>query len=261
MKRIFTKVEAAGNDFLFFDRAAGALSSNEIQRLCDRHFGIGADGAVAMEALAEDSTRWHFFNRDGSPAAMCGNAARAAAAWLVAEGKKLPHRLQTGFGEVLLAGAPGGFEARVPYGDRKLAETDLGGATLIDTGVPHAVVEWPAPVFACTPLMRERAGQLRWAPAAGADGTNVTFFNRRNGGIDAITFERGVEDFTLSCGTGVLAAAVVASAALKRGWPPEGVIVRNPGAELKVISFEFPKSLSLVGPAHIVFRAEWESSC
>ncbi len=259
MKRTFKKVEAAGNDFLFFDYAAGALTSDEIRLLCDRNFGIGADGLVAMESLAADSTRWHFFNRDGSIAAMCGNAARAAAAWLSAEGKTLPHRLQTGFGEVMLSRAGVDYEARVPYVGKALAETDLGGATLIDTGVPHAVIEWPSAVFERSQQMRERAAQFRWAKQAGAAGTNVTFFNRRDGGIDAITFERGVEDFTLSCGTGVLAAATVSCAALSRGWPHEGVIVRNPGAELKVVSNDFPKSLTLIGPARVVFRAEWES--
>ncbi|MBL7686893.1 MAG: diaminopimelate epimerase [Bdellovibrionaceae bacterium] len=259
MKRLFTKVEAAGNDFLFSDYNSGALTSEEIRLLCDRNFGIGADGLVAMESLTPESTRWHFFNRDGSIAAMCGNAARAAAAWLFAEGKALPHRLQTGFGEVLLSRVGSDFEARVPYAGKALAETALGGATLIDTGVPHAVIEWPSSVFERSAQMRERAAQFRWAKQAGVGGTNVTFFNRREGGIDAITFERGVEDFTLSCGTGVLAAATVSSAALTRGWPSGGVIVRNPGAELKVVSSDFPSSLTLIGPARVVFRAEWES--
>ena len=259
MKRTFTKVEAAGNDFLFSDYASGTLTSEEIRLICDRNFGIGADGLVVMESLTSDSTRWHFYNRDGSIAAMCGNAARAAAAWLSAEGKTLPHRLQTGFGEVVLSRVGGDFEARVPYAGKALAETALGGATLIDTGVPHAVIEWPLSVFERSQQMRERAAQFRWAPQAGAAGTNVTFFSRREGGIDAITFERGVEDFTLSCGTGVLAAATVSSAALSRGWPSGGVIVRNPGAELKVVSNDFPNSLTLMGPARVVFQAEWES--
>lgn len=259
MKRIFAKVEAAGNDFLFSGAASDIPSTNEIRRLCDRNFGIGADGLVIMELLKADVSRWHFFNRDGSIAAMCGNAARAAAAWIFSEGQTLPHRLQTGFGEVTLSRIGDEFEARVPYAGKALVETDLGGASLIDTGVPHAVVEWPSSVFERSSLMRKRAAQFRWAKQAGAAGTNVTFFNRREGGIDAITFERGVEDFTLSCGTGVLAAATVSSSALSRGWPSAGVIVRNPGAELKVVSNDFPNSLTLIGPARIVFRAEWES--
>lgn len=259
-----TKAEGAGNDFIFvayspsFDRAM-------IPKLCDRNFGVGADGLVLMEALAPTRTRWHFYNRDGSDAAMCGNAARAAAAWLQAAGKAFPHELETAFGPVTLNRHEKGFAARVQYAERaidsienvsgKMTSGTLVSAKFVDTGVPHAVVEWPSSVLLGARVdaakLKEAALALRWAPIAGAAGTNVTFYSRVAAGVvEAVSFERGVEDFTLACGTGVLAAAVISS-------PGQTVVeVRNPGAALFVEAHEFPKALTLAGPARIVFTAD-----
>jgi diaminopimelate epimerase len=96
------KLEAAGNDFIFFAIDQGVPTADRIQALCDRHFGIGADGFVVMENLDATHSRWQFFNNDGSHAAMCGNAARAAGAWVKHEGLSFPHHLDTAFGEIIL---------------------------------------------------------------------------------------------------------------------------------------------------------------
>lgn len=288
MNEIF-KIEAAGNDFIFFSRDQGVPTPGRIQALCDRHFGIGADGLVVMETLDAHHSRWQFFNNDGSHAAMCGNAARAAAAWLKHGGRSFPHHLETGFGEVILnehaATDPHGFTARVPYGPKPLRLQPIavdvshdttgllaGPATLIDTGVPHAVLELKGSILELAIERREQLGQIaakfRWPKEAGAGGSNVTFYSHigKNthgaSAIEAVTFERGVEGLTLACGTGVLAAAVVASGVLeaKTSWPPAGFEVRTPGATLWVESKDFPESLTLVGPANIVFSAKLISS-
>lgn len=282
------KIEAAGNDFIFFDASQGVPTPDRIQSLCDRHFGIGADGLVVMEAIDATHSQWQFFNNDGSHAAMCGNAARAAAAWVKHEGRSFPHHLETAFGDVILnehvISQPHGFTARVPYektplhlkhvaGDEKRASTGHVVATLVDTGVPHAVVELSGSVLQSViskkEVLRSMAAQFRWAKEAGHGGTNVTFFSRieKNTGevpaIETVTFERGVEDLTLACGTGVLAAAVVASGLSPEAhaaWPKDGFEVRTPGATLWVESKDFPASLTLVGPANIVFAAKLISS-
>jgi diaminopimelate epimerase len=219
---------------------------------------------------------------------MCGNAARAAAAWLKHEGRSFPHHLETGFGEVLLGehvlGQPHGYTARISYEKRPLHMKQIAVdeshntegilmAKLIDTGVPHAVVELPWPVLQAAirrkDQLRDMASFFRWAKEAGHGGTNVTFYSRieKNVGerpaIESVTFERGVEDLTLACGTGVLAAAVVASGLSTEShsaWPNAGFEVRTPGATIWVESKDFPISLTLVGPANIVFSAKLVSS-
>ncbi len=285
------KIEAAGNDFIFFAKAHGVPSASRIQALCDRHFGIGADGLVVMENIDSTHSRWEFFNSDGSHASMCGNAARAAAAWLKHEGKHFPHSLQTGFGEVILGEHavtnPPGFTAQVSYEEKPLRlvkiEMDFskdttglvgGSATLVDTGVPHAVIELKGSILSLAIERREQlhglASKLRWPKEAGAGGSNVTFFSRISEcEIESVTFERGVEGLTLACGTGVLAAALVASGmsieksdigSKKKSWPVSGFEVRTPGAALWVQSQDFPRSLTLVGPANIVFAVKLISS-
>lgn len=289
--REILKIEAAGNDFIFFALEQGVPTPGRIQALCDRHFGIGADGFVVMETLDLTHSRWQFFNNDGSQAAMCGNAARAAAAWLKHEGKSFPHHLETGFGSIVLGehvlSEPHGFTARVPYEKKPLHIRSIavdgandvkglvvGSVQLIDTGVPHAVVELNEPVLGLATEHRDRlkaiAAKFRWPKEAGVGGSNVTFYSRiaKNPGdteaVEAVTFERGVEDLTLACGTGVLAAAVVASGLSVEGhtvhWPEKGFEVRTPGATLWVESKDFPRSLTLVGPANIVFSAKLISS-
>jgi diaminopimelate epimerase len=253
--KVMTKLVAAGNDFLFLESANGITSSltrEIVKAVCDRHFGIGADGLVVMQPQDESTTKWYFFNSDGSRAAMCGNAARAAAAWLKKAKAKFPHRLQTEFGTVILNSVTSGiYSAEVNYAQRPLRQQRLSsGGVLIDTGVPHAVFEVQHDVLKMTD--RNQAVPYRWPTEAGPDGANVTFFRRASpDSIEAITFERGVEDYTLSCGTGVLAAATVASS---DNWPEAGIEVRNPGGLLRVLAPNFPRSLILVGPAQAVFE-------
>lgn len=257
-----TKLVAAGNDFLFLESVDTASpDGSSIKKICDRHFGIGADGLVVMQNQTDASTTWRFFNSDGSKAAMCGNAARAAAAWLKLKGAKFPHQLQTDFGKVILnVLSADSFSAEVSYVDRPLKLLKLQtGAVLIDTGVPHVVVQVEEDILKMSD--KNLASSHRWTKEAGPDGANVTFFRRISAhSIEAITFERGVEDFTLSCGTGVLAAAVVASGVAPSEpdrWPASGLDVRNPGGQLKVFAPSFPSSLVLVGPAQAVFQTSY----
>jgi len=278
------KIEAAGNDFIFLDGAIEVPSTARIQSLCDRHFGIGADGVAVMFRIDAKNSRWGFFNNDGSAAAMCGNAARAAAAWVQRQGLEFPHVLETEFGKVILnqmalddLGRTNQFSARVPYENKPLRlqpisspfqhKDIVGSPLLIDTGVPHVVIEIAGSVLdrarnataPKTESLVEIASHFRWVKEAGPGGSNITFFSRlENQAVQSVTFERGVEALTLACGTGVLATAVVASGSLKNKtpWPQQGFRVETLGAWLTVGSEDFPKSLSLQGPANIVFAAQ-----
>lgn len=259
----FVKLVAAGNDFLFLDYSQDTepkVATEAIAKVCDRHFGIGADGLVFMKRHSEFESTWHFFNSDGSKAAMCGNAARASAEWLRLQSAKFPHRLNTAFGAVTLDFVSEGiYSAEVNYRHAPLTAQKLeADVFLVDTGVPHVVVQTGKEVL----KMRDRNSALlyRWPKEAGAGGANVTFYRRLSSKeIEAVTFERGVEDFTLSCGTGVLAAALIASGALaSKTWPSSGISVRNPGGQLQVKSPDFPNSLVLIGPAQIVFHTNYK---
>ncbi len=272
LKISLEKVVAAGNDFIFVlagrDVPLGwRPASQTVREICDRHFGVGADGLVVMTKLFEKKYEWAFFNNDGSNAAMCGNAARAAMCYLALE-ETQPVELATDFGLVRLETLGGhDFRIAIDYSSKKLElrrvhsvgsqNTDLMQPVLVDTGVPHVVLESSQDVLSLTD--RALAAPFRWAEEAGPAGANVTFFKRRDvNSIDAITFERGVENYTLSCGTGVLAAALVASRALESHTWKDEIQVRNPGGNLRVHSSRFPEELLLAGPARRVFGTEIE---
>lgn len=254
------KIVAAGNDFLFAligrdTPADWSATSGFAKEICDRHFGIGADGLVLMQRTDSRNYEWTFFNSDGSYAAMCGNAARAAARF-VSESAQWPISLKTGFGNVVLESESEDlYRVTIDYSDKKLNPRSIGSAVLLDTGVPHVVIESAGDVL--TLRDRSLAAPYRWAKEAGEGGANVTFFRRISGeAIEAITFERGVEDYTLSCGTGVLAAATVASGALSDGKWPNEMSVKNPGGNLRVAAINFPNKLTLTGPAKTVFQTK-----
>lgn len=267
LNRAFAKLEAAGNDFIFLDAQSWSVPTPEQIRLwCDRVFGIGADGLVRMHRLSATESSWEFFNRDASKAEMCGNAARAAAAWLADRGAEFPHLLRTSFGDVLLDRAGHGqWSAKLDYTHRPLkalavtSNSEFG--QLINTGVPHFVV-MRTDEIEINDNLRQSAQGHRHLKEAGAGGTNVTYARLEAGVVEVATFERGVEDFTLSCGTGMLAAAVVASEALTgRAWPESGVKIRPvlcPSATLEVQSQNFPRELVLIGPARLVFEGRFK---
>ena len=268
--RAFAKFVGAGNDFLFMDAREGrafprAARADFARAACDRHFGAGADGAVFVEGDAARGWRWDFYNRDGSQAEMCGNAARCMAEW---------SRIKLGLNEIDFATTAGlvrarslgvgrarvelGFVARAarPF---MIESPELSGGRvsgfLFNTGVPHAVLEvakiedaraWP-----------ETVRRLRWLPEAGPKGANATFFARAKSGagrIDSVTFERGVEDFTLACGTGVVAAAL----AYARVAGGAGANVSTPGGELRV-EFEATgeTGVALEGSAEFVYEGAY----
>ena len=268
--RAFSKYVGAGNDFLFFDARDEPFRrpprSALAARLCDRHFGLGADGAVFVERSVKAGVdlRWDFFNSDGSSAEMCGNAARCLVRWAHDRLGLATVSFETQAGVVTGAvsgAAPETIMVELPFVAREARKlsVDLGpGRTatpvwLFDTGVPHAVLEVPAIAEARTdPAAVKR---LRGLVEAGPRGANVTFFSRADGAgrIESVTFERGVEGFTLACGTGVIASAL---AALDGGSGAQAAVT-VPGGTLDV-SFEGARpGVVLSGPADFVYEGEF----
>jgi diaminopimelate epimerase len=267
MKFPFHKMHGCGNDFLILDYIGGQLPEfypSEIAYLCDRNFGIGADGLVILSDASDAHAGWDFYNSDGSRAEMCGNAARCAIRYIAERHypEELPISLQTDVGiikgkrldannlvEITLSPKP---MTKFEY-EQKLvvAGENSFDVYCVNTGVPHAVVE--VKDIATYPIL-DVGKRLLKHPVFGEAGTNVTFFQRHVGQkILSTTFERGVEHETFACGTGVAAAAIIYSELYMQPFPIE---VQVPGGTLNVDMSPVSKLLLLSGPAEFVFSVE-----
>jgi diaminopimelate epimerase len=214
------KMSGSGNDFVFVDGRAtpvGVWSDEHIRWVCSRRTGVGADGLVVLEPGSRPgAVRFHFFNRDGSRGAMCGNGALCAtrlASWLELA-PPTDMVLETDAGEVSARCLEGAGEmAQIGLSDAALPvvpdirlEDGERSVHVTMVGVDHLVVvvddlERPG--------LMERGRVLRSHPALGAAGANVNFAASRDGEWRMRTFERGVEAETLACGTGAVAIAAV----------------------------------------------------
>ncbi len=256
----FIKVEATGNDFLIVDLLTpeardiwrvelGALPRPDlVKRVSDRHFGLGADGVVFLEPAEGFDFEWDFYNNDGGSAEMCGNAARAVSLYVQKSYGKSELKFKTRVGLVLArVRSPSDIEVELPA-----IRAEIWGESFdfVNSGVPHALVKWND--LREHAQMRERALEIKRRPEFAKDGTNVTFLNVvAPGKIESITFERGVEDFTLACGTGAIAAAH----SVLRGNENQNLEVTVPGGTLHVVFKEGRPHLS--GPARVVGRMNW----
>lgn len=242
----FTKMQGLGNDFVVID---GPLDLDRVQTeaICDRRFGVGADGVLVV--TAGNPIGMEYWNADGSPAEMCGNGLRCVARYAFDRG---------------LVEAPE-FVVDTPLGPRRvnvrsdeveveLGETRVTGHVsiddaqyhLIDVGNPHAVTIVGDPD---TAPVSEIGPRVETDPQF-VDGTNVEFIAVRDGRVSMRVWERGVGE-TRACGTGMVAAAMVASKAMGL----TGVIpITAPGGEARV---EFRDGVSwLTGPAEYSFTGE-----
>ena len=212
----FVKMTGAGNDFIVVDnRSLGVnLTREQIASLCHRHFGVGADGLLAVEPAdgAEADFRMRYYNADGSEAEMCGNGARCFARFVQPWVKADRVRFLTQAG--LITGEFVGPDIRVnltaPTGMKLTQAADFGWGRVvyheINTGVPHVVIE-VADAEVAEVLALGRA--IRYSSLF-PRGTNVNFVQVADpGNLIVRTYERGVEGETLACGTGVTAAALV----------------------------------------------------
>lgn len=268
METRFWKYEGAGNDFVMLDmrggRYDGDLDSEMVRRMCDRRRGVGGDGLIALlDGEAGYDFRMRYFNADGGEAAMCGNGARCIA--LLANDLGVAPRTMR------FIGADGEHRAQVlPGGEVRVSMRDvescapLGNTSfLLDTGVPH-YVEFAEDVDALDVfhLGRQLRNDGRFAALGGV---NVNFAQvLPDGSLKLRTYERGVEDETLACGTGAVATAIAAHLFLQSGYTPRsanaesGVLVHARGGDL-CVRFEAAdnqnfRNIVLCGPARRVFE-------
>ncbi len=265
MQRFF-KYQGAGNDFIVFDNRSGFFDAGNhmmIRRLCDRRFGIGADGLMLLQAHGDYDFEMRYFNADGHEGSLCGNGGRCIVAFA--------HSLGLFGDKTVFLAVDGEHTAYLTAGHRvgeyavKLQMNDVssisrdGEAYVLDTGSPHYVQEIAD--LTQFPLLEE-ARKIRYGAKYGEKGINVNYVEAMAGGGYAIrTYERGVEDETLACGTGATAAAL--AMALKNG--DDGAFItpiRATGGPLSIHFHKHGQSFTQVfleGPATFVYEGMIES--
>jgi diaminopimelate epimerase len=260
-------MNGAGNDFILLDNRAGDihLDRSQIARLCDRHRGIGANGILLVEKASNHADfRMRYFNADGGEAEMCGNGARCFARFtnkIAGARGKISFETPAGVIAAELVGDLVTLQMTEPTDLRlniRLAVADENKTVhFINSGVPHVVI--PVPEIDDIDVRRE-GSTIRRHKMFSPKGANVNFIEKRGANKIAVrTYERGVEDETLACGTGVVASALI-FAAIEQVNAPIRVIARG-GDELQV-GFEKSnnqfRNVMLTGPAEFVFEGTIE---
>lgn len=260
----FTKMNGAGNDFLILDAKREPLPMQLLPKiaktLCDRRLSLGADGLMVVTEADDADFAMLFFNSDGTMGEMCGNGARCIARYGYEHGLAgNVQRIETTAG--LVTGERiSDTMYRVRLNDpsvidlHRLAEgIDCFYTELGDPGIPHAVVlmqdwdEMPANE------LRELGRSLRFSPAF-PKGANVNFVKLTGENeVKAITYERGVEDFTLACGTG---SGSIALALTLSGRANGEVGICMPGGKLRVSLDPNGKNIFLTGPTCVVYDGD-----
>lgn len=265
-KMKFWKMSGSGNDFILVDNRDGTIAEEEMssiaERACRRRESVGADGMIFIIGSDRYDFAWRFFNADGGEAEMCGNGGRCAARFAYLNGisgTSMTFGTLAGpvsaevFDRVVKVLMP------VPFGlktdiDIPL-EPDWININFINTGVPHVVVQVEGlkdlPVF-------EQGRALRYHPMFAPEGTNANFMSVR--GRDYLyvrTYERGVENETMACGTGAIASSLIASI---KGMVSSPVKVLTSGGEELTIHFvrenNHFKKVWLEGNTSVVYKAD-----
>ena len=254
MKLSFEKYHGAGNDFIMLDgwNHVPEISHQQIRLLCDRHFGIGADGLMILKRHDQFDFEMLYYNADGAPGSMCGNGGRCISRFAMEKkyvGEKIEFLASDGPHTALML--PDNY---IGLRMNDVSEVEIKGVDMfIDTGSPHyiRVVENVSEldVFA-------EGRKVRFNEEYKAQGTNVNFVMPYADGYFVRTYERGVEAETLSCGTGVTAVAL-STAYRDNSKGNNNIKIFTTGGELRV-RFHFDgtkfEDVWLEGPAERVFQ-------
>lgn len=262
----FSKMAGGGNDFVVIDnRAAKIADAGELtRRICTRALSVGADGLILVESSARATFRMRYYNSDGGLATFCGNGTRCAARFAflnVIAGRKMTIETDAGIvgaeigdgGQVTLAlPAPHSFRAQRPLA---IGEQTVRGSSIM-VGVPHYVLFLREHLWGQD--IRPLGSAIRRHPDLVPDGgANANFVVVRDEhAIEVRTYERGVENETYACGSGVVASAVT-SAMFGRVKSPVSVLTRS-GITLEVaftLRDGYANDVKLKGDARLIYRA------
>lgn len=257
MNTLFYKYHGAGNDFIILDNREQLLKLNEqtIHKLCHRQFGIGADGLMLVQNHKEADFEMIYYNADGKIGSMCGNGGRCIAdfAYKILEITKK---------EMSFIAADGSHDAKilkdnfVSISMQNVQDIRFEkDCTILNTGSPHYIIH--VNNIASFPVFDE-GKRIRNSAEFKVEGINVNFVEEKNETLHIRTYERGVENETLACGTGITAAAIAKTKELTGIF--EQVIVSKEGDKLTVC-FEkdtpfSARNIILIGPVQCVFKGE-----
>ena len=259
MKSTFYKYEGTGNDFVFIDNRQDSFPKDNtqfIEKLCDRRFGIGADGLILLENDTNSDFGMVYYNSDGNQSSMCGNGGRCIVAFA--------KRLNLISDETTFRATDGLHYASIlNNGDISLQMKDVPEVKIesdyvfLNTGSPHHVI---LVENLDNYDVKSIGAAIRYSDLYGKAGSNVNFVNQLSDNHFRLrTYERGVEDETLSCGTGATAAAIAMNAIGKTN--SHNIKLDVEGGELEV-SFDKVNdgyiNVFLKGPATFVFEGEIE---
>ena len=257
----FYKYQGTGNDFVMIDNRPNHVFTKKhtalVKHLCDRKFGIGADGLILLNVKNGYDFEMVYFNSDGNESTMCGNGGRCLI--------KFAHDLGVINKSCLFLAIDGPHEGAILSDgviSLKMKDVDTlehynGNDVILNTGSPHYVI-FVGNVSGMD-IVKE-AKRIRYSDRFSKDGVNVNFVERiSEDEVFVRTYERGVEDETLSCGTGVVASSL--AFANRRGTGIEKVKVKTPGGKLEVnftANGNGYKDIYLIGPAERVFEGTIE---
>jgi len=275
MKKIsFTKINGAGNDFIFIDKDAYPnleITPELIKELCHRRFGIGGDGVITISKGTGYDFEMKYYNSDGSLGSLCGNGARSSIFYATLSGKAKGDKVKFKVGSELFSGEvlsenlikfylnqPTAFKSNfiIPS-----SRGEIKGH-FIDTGSPHVVIdirEIPGFSESIERLDVITLGkEIRYSSLFAPGGANINFVDFTTDRVLIRTYERGVEDETLACGTGSTAAGIIGYLVYDLPLP---VKLKTAGGDELVVDFKHEgekfNSLSLTGPAKVNFTGEF----
>lgn len=261
----FTKAAASGNDFIIIDNKSGELDARELdhgqmaRELCPRRVSVGADGILVLEGSEKADFRMRIINPDGSEVDMCGNGARCSALYGAACGWGGSLKIETKAG-VIDAGVSGN-SVKLKMSDPRDVKMDINlgvgqnmmAVHYINTGVPH-VVHLVDDLEAYS--VKEVGRMIREHSLFAPEGANADFIGDVGGDSAAVrTYERGVEDETLACGTGMVASAVVLGLL---GYASSPVKILSRSGETVTVHFNISgrriSDVYLEGTANIIYE-------
>lgn len=253
----FSKYQGTGNDFIIINNLKNelSLSRDQVQMLCDRKFGIGADGLMLLQTKEGYDFEMKYYNSDGNESTMCGNGGRCMI--------QFAHKQGIEKETYLFYAIDGGHEAKIlqnGWVELKMKDVNeikqMKNGCFLNTGSPHFVQNTEKlatlDVYKIGKIIRNSVEFIK-------EGVNVNFVEQKNDGLFVRTYERGVEDETLSCGTGVTAAAIVFA---KKEQGPQLAKITTSGGELMVKFKRLDDNrftdIWLCGPATFVFEGKIE---
>jgi len=272
MKKIdFYKMSGSGNDFIIVDNRDKIVDEtdlpNFIAKACRRKMSVGADGFILVENTDTADFKWRFYNSDGSVAEMCGNGARCVARFAYLNGIAGPDMLfetQAGIVYAQVAGESVKVKMTDPLDLRMDYSIELKNSSLsissVTTGVPHAVIVKDMIEDA---EVIQAGREIRFHDMFAPAGANVNFVcHLKDNIIEIRTYERGVEDETLACGTGAVASAIIMARKMKVKSPVYDLT--RSGGYLKIFYQENDgkyHDIYLEGDARIIYKAQlWEDA-